>query len=204
MQPIKTCTHTCKIIAHRGASGEYPENTVAAFCAAIEQRADMIEFDVQVTRDGVPVVLHDATDLMYDELPSDVLTLEEAMAVCTIPVNIEIKDGRCAQRVVEVVRPDTIVSCKDPEVLIGIQQFSTVDCELVCDNQFEQNIPLARRNNFKGINVPAEHVDEWLLRGAGLYRLRVKAYTVNSKDEARKLFQQGIYGVFTDFPAKIC
>jgi glycerophosphoryl diester phosphodiesterase len=48
-----------KKIAHRGASGEYPENTCLAFIKAIEARADIIELDCQMTRDGHIVVFHD-------------------------------------------------------------------------------------------------------------------------------------------------
>lgn len=48
-------------IAHRGASGKFPENTLAAFAAALEAGADMCELDVQLTRDGVAVVMHDET-----------------------------------------------------------------------------------------------------------------------------------------------
>jgi glycerophosphoryl diester phosphodiesterase len=46
-------------LAHRGASGHAPENTMAAFYLAEELGADGFEFDVQLTRDGVPVVIHD-------------------------------------------------------------------------------------------------------------------------------------------------
>jgi glycerophosphoryl diester phosphodiesterase len=49
------------IIAHRGASGSAPENTIPAFLLAVQQGADAIELDVRLTGDGVPVVLHDAT-----------------------------------------------------------------------------------------------------------------------------------------------
>ena len=49
------------VIAHRGASAEKPENTLAAFRRALALGVDGIELDVQVTRDGVPVVFHDAT-----------------------------------------------------------------------------------------------------------------------------------------------
>jgi glycerophosphoryl diester phosphodiesterase len=49
------------VIAHRGASAEAPENTLAAFDLALVLGADGIELDVQTTRDGVPVVFHDAT-----------------------------------------------------------------------------------------------------------------------------------------------
>ncbi len=47
------------IIAHRGESGHAPENTLAAFRAAIEAGADMIELDVHLTRDREVVVIHD-------------------------------------------------------------------------------------------------------------------------------------------------
>lgn len=49
------------VIAHRGASGTRPENTLAAFRHAVALGADMIELDVQLTRDGEVVVLHDTT-----------------------------------------------------------------------------------------------------------------------------------------------
>ncbi|MGI9035696.1 MAG: glycerophosphodiester phosphodiesterase [Pyrinomonadaceae bacterium] len=49
------------IIAHRGASALAPENTLAAFRRAIDDGADGLEFDVQMAKDGVPVVFHDAT-----------------------------------------------------------------------------------------------------------------------------------------------
>jgi len=49
------------VIAHRGASAEKPENTLAAFRRALALGADGIELDVHVTRDGVPVVFHDSS-----------------------------------------------------------------------------------------------------------------------------------------------
>ncbi|HIF95304.1 MAG TPA: hypothetical protein EYQ60_19590 [Myxococcales bacterium] len=48
------------VIAHRGSSGERPENTLPAFERAIEQKADMIETDLHLSRDGVVVIHHDA------------------------------------------------------------------------------------------------------------------------------------------------
>ena len=49
------------IIAHRGASAEAPENTVAAFRLARRYRAGLVELDVHQTKDGRLVVIHDAT-----------------------------------------------------------------------------------------------------------------------------------------------
>lgn len=50
----------CIVIAHRGASAYYPENTIAAFKGALEMKADMIELDVMLSKDKVPVAFHDA------------------------------------------------------------------------------------------------------------------------------------------------
>lgn len=48
-----------RVIAHRGASGQFPENTMVAFRAAVETGAPYIELDVHMTRDGEVVVIHD-------------------------------------------------------------------------------------------------------------------------------------------------
>ena len=49
------------ILGHRGNSALAPENTLAAFSRALADGADGIEFDVRLSRDGAPVVIHDAT-----------------------------------------------------------------------------------------------------------------------------------------------
>jgi len=56
------------VIAHRGASADFPENTVPAFDAALGAGADAIELDVQRSRDGVAMVWHDRT-LRHAGLP---------------------------------------------------------------------------------------------------------------------------------------
>ena len=72
--------HDTQITAHRGASKEAPENTLAAFRQAIDDMADYIELDVQMTSDGYIVVMHDTsayrttgvakniTDMTYEEV----------------------------------------------------------------------------------------------------------------------------------------
>lgn len=71
-----------KNFAHRGFSGKYPENTMLAFKKAIEAGVDGIELDVQLTKDGEIVIIHDETidrttdgkglvaDYSYEELCS--------------------------------------------------------------------------------------------------------------------------------------
>ncbi len=60
--PFTTMQSNKKIlVAHRGASAYTPEHTLEAYRLAIEQRADYVEQDLQITKDGVLVCLHDLT-----------------------------------------------------------------------------------------------------------------------------------------------
>jgi glycerophosphoryl diester phosphodiesterase len=71
------------IIAHRGSSAYAPENTLAAFQLAAEQGADAIELDVDLTRDGHAIIMHDVTiDRTTDGSGAvSALTLEEIRRV---------------------------------------------------------------------------------------------------------------------------
>lgn len=54
-------THNIAIIGHRGAAGEAPENTMAGFRWAQHAGVTILETDVRLTADGIPVLIHDAT-----------------------------------------------------------------------------------------------------------------------------------------------
>lgn len=104
------------VVAHRGASARYPENTLPAFEAAVALGAQLVELDVRLTADGAPIVMHDpdvsrTTDgrgLVHEltaaeiarlwagtpEVPARVPTLAEALTVLSgrAGVAIEIKN----------------------------------------------------------------------------------------------------------------
>jgi glycerophosphoryl diester phosphodiesterase len=96
------------VVAHRGASVEQPENTIAAFEAAIDAGADAVEFDVRMTADGHAVVMHDpdvsrttdgmgiVSEMTLDEVRRlGVPTLEEALRCLSgrAAVDMEIKNS---------------------------------------------------------------------------------------------------------------
>lgn len=54
-----TTNQTIEVVAHRGYTLHYPENTLVAMRAAVDAGARFVELDVQLTRDGVPVLFHD-------------------------------------------------------------------------------------------------------------------------------------------------
>ena len=91
------------VIAHRGSSGERPENTLPAFERAIEQQADMIETDLHLSRDGVIVIHHDAdlerlgvTGEIRDHLASELRAMNAAPGAGgmeRLPTLLDILDG---------------------------------------------------------------------------------------------------------------
>ena len=114
------------VIAHRGASAREQENTLAAFRAAAEIGADMVELDARATSDGRIGVLHDAhlpdgralIEVAADERPEWLPLLDEALDACgPLGVNIEIKnspgepdfdpDGRVLKAVAGIVATRT-------------------------------------------------------------------------------------------------
>ena len=87
-----------KAIAHRGFSSRYPENTMLAFSRALALGADGAEFDVQLTKDDIPVVFHDEslTRITGDSRLIKDLTLQELQ---TFDLSYRFK-GQCpAQRI---------------------------------------------------------------------------------------------------------
>jgi glycerophosphoryl diester phosphodiesterase len=82
-----------RIVAHRGASHEVPENTLAAFAKAIEIGADMIEFDVRRAPSGALVISHDPVREAASGLP----TLEDTLRLTQgrIQLDVELKEPGC-------------------------------------------------------------------------------------------------------------
>jgi glycerophosphoryl diester phosphodiesterase len=72
-----------EIIAHRGASFEAPENTLAAMQLAWHQQADAIELDLWLSKDGRLVVFHDADTKRFEDTPRNItgLTWKETQQV---------------------------------------------------------------------------------------------------------------------------
>lgn len=55
------------VLGHRGVCARYPENTLVSFQAALDLGCDLIEFDINITSDGIPVVIHDKTIALVQE-----------------------------------------------------------------------------------------------------------------------------------------
>lgn len=72
------------IEGHRGACAQYPENTLLSYCKAMEMGVDAIEFDIWLTADKVPVLMHDGNAYRTCGVDRDLrdMTLTEVKALC--------------------------------------------------------------------------------------------------------------------------
>lgn len=113
------------VIGHRGAAGEQPENTLAGIRHAIKSGADIVEFDVRLTKDKIPILAHDfhtyrldkkinlVSRLTFDELKNrtsgskkPVITLHQALEEChdTVFANVEIKTLSAVRPSLDAIR----------------------------------------------------------------------------------------------------
>lgn len=139
-----------ELIAHRGASFDAPENSLEAFDIAIRQGATRLELDIQLTRDGVPVVNHDETTERTGDrnLTVEYSTIEELREVrlsngeriptfeelcasvagrAELDVELKATHPKVAEGILETMRKygllqNGLISSFDPEVLLLIRK----------------------------------------------------------------------------------
>lgn len=215
------------VIAHRGASADFPENSLDAFSGALDQGADWIELDVRRSKDGVLVVHHDAhlvdgnliRDLDSDCLPEGVPSLAEAFEASeSMGVNIEIKhlpgepdfdevDLVC-EAVVGLVRAykpanKILVSSFDMNAINRIKETdpSIATGWLVAERSDGiQILDRVKAHNHSSINPWDDLVDESLIEQAHSRGLKVNVWTVDDESRILQLSEWGVDGIITNLP----
>jgi glycerophosphoryl diester phosphodiesterase len=200
------------VFAHRGACWEIPENTLAAFRRAIELGADYVELDVQTSRDGELVVVHDPCRQDRADLGSDVPTLDEVIEECKgrIGLAIEIKRPDLYRRH-ELTRRtlDTIAAhVLDPDSLFVLSFSARAIAEVrelrsdLRTIQHVEYVPIRRAADLGawGVGFKDELVTTRGLRLAESLGLETTVYTVNEPDRMLELAELDVSGIFSDRP----
>lgn len=208
------------IVAHRGACRLAPENSVAAVDLAIRLGADMVEFDVRRTRDGVLVVHHDATlgswrlaDLTYDELASvagrspdrleDILQVAAGRAL----LDVELKEEGYEEMAVEILAEytslaDLIVTSFSERSVSAVKRLG-VRAGLLCKWAADREALLARAGACGAdLIVPHFHLaDDLFVWQAFVRDFPLLVWTVNDATSIdRYLGRPSVIGVITDVP----
>lgn len=220
------------IIGHRGAAGLAPANTLAALQAGLEAGADMLEIDVRLTKDHVPVVIHDArllrthrkldsvSKLTFDELSE--LTRDQPLPTLQsvldryfgrILLNIELKSRGTHGPVIDLLESSYISKESDwGNILLS----SFMGKELLAVRRRAPHAQLALLHSENPFIFVAYH--RFLsLTAVGFHRLYLNrfaievarnaglfiyAYTVNHPATLPLLEAQGVEGIVTNHPDK--
>jgi glycerophosphoryl diester phosphodiesterase len=212
------------IIGHRGASAVAPENSIAAFEAAIAANADGIEFDVRVSRDAVPVVIHDDTLYRTHRLRKRVAELTghelnelgvpslrdlfELMSQNNLILCLEIKESSATLRnlscrlVQEFGFEDrVIIECFD---LAVIKEITGLKTAALFEPRIYTEQRLIERALDVGASVLALHhrlAKPPLVEKAKSAGLRVVVWTVDDPEWLARAQSMGIEAVITNDPA---
>ncbi len=213
-------------IAHRGASAYEPENTIKAFERAIELGADAIELDVRLTKDGVPIIIHDESldrvaginakvaDLSLNDVrkvrvfgSEPIPTLEEVLASFAprIPIFIEIKDVRASKPVAELVQrlgfvDRVLIISFYQEALKTVKEISKDFAIGLIVNRRGVNIREYIHLNIDAILPRYDVVTPRFVQEAHAHNIKVYAWTINDPTTALRMIGFGIDGIATDRP----
>jgi len=218
-----------RVVAHRGASDDRPENTAAAFAEARLQGADWVELDVRLSADDVLMVNHNAhyadgrlvREVMACDAPDDTLNLAEALEACDgMGVNVEVKnlpgepDHDASDLVCEAVAGLVAAYRPIDELLVSSFDISAVDRIRAAEPSLPTGWVVVER---LGADLTLDRivahghptvclwdalVDEAIIVSARERGLKVVVWTVDEPDRMTQLTDWAVDGIITNRPGE--
>lgn len=213
------------IIGHRGAAGLAPENTLESLRAGAEADADILEFDVRLTSDDIPVLSHGArlhgrivsrTSLENLRTAGPVTLLADVLDEFfgTILLNLEYKPLTGVEVVYKLLRSRYIKKDDDWDSLL-ISSFHILP--LVKLRRRDKHVNLAllhsinpfafityhRKLRLSAVGWHRLHVNRFAIEMARRAGIFTYVYTVNLPQTALRFEERGVDGVVTDYPDKL-
>lgn len=210
------------IFGHRGIPVKFPENSLQGFRYAIEHNVEGLEFDVHLTRDRLPVIMHDETinrttdgkgricDYDFDQLKKfklsngeSIPTLYELLELVKnvdVILNLEFKTDQIHYESIEeiVLKQVSQTYLRHPVIYSSFNLDSLKICQQLDDSQ---NYCFLTEQTIRN---PLAFLRKERLNGLHLNRaqddegLIERIWTVNDEARMTKLFSQDVDGIFTD------
>jgi glycerophosphoryl diester phosphodiesterase len=221
------------VIGHRGAAGLAHENTIEALRAGLEAGADILECDVRLTKDGIPILAHDFHTLRTHRGPSiishhtlkelrnrlkdtPVTTLEEVLDEFfgVILLNIEVKGRGSGKAVVALLKKQYVKRISDWDNIL-LSSFYGSELRAIRKASKHANLSLLHFDNpflfiayhrslrLTAVGFHRLYVNSFALDIAKRIGLFTYAYTVDRPHAAVILAQEGVEGVVTNHPDRI-
>jgi glycerophosphoryl diester phosphodiesterase len=190
------------VIAHRGASWDAPENTLAAFGLACAQGADYVEFDVRAAPDGRLVVAHDPVG---EQVSPAVPTLDETIECLKgrVGLAVEIKEQAVTEATLAALKRHRIPA--EATMIISfriraLEQARRLRPDLRFVLHLGRRPDPAAATRFWGVGFRDSAARPRQIALARSLGLATTVFTVNDPQRMRDLAALGVTGLFTDRP----
>ena len=213
------------VVAHRGYHADAPENTLGAFAAAVKLGVDGIETDVRLSRDGLPVIIHDrvtprkraVAELTRREIEEDaghpVALLPEILdAFPDVLWNIEIKNPKAWPAASSVLarfqgKRRLLVTSFRHDVVRRCAEELAIDCGLLVAHRpldvAAMMAACATYERIKAIVWDYNILDDEVLRAVTAGDWDNYVYGAITPAEHQRCMALGLAGLITDYPALI-
>ncbi|MBT4291609.1 glycerophosphodiester phosphodiesterase [bacterium] len=188
------------VIAHRGASGYAPENTVQAFKLAVKMHADGIELDIHQHGQQF-YVHHDPQDS-----PSKAPLLEEALSLPELEgmiLFIEIKSIQNPELLNKLLRPfaEKLKLCVQSYELPILEMIKNMPYEIgVIARTAEDPLALLNRYNASHLSLRYNSVTDKLVETMHKNEKKIYCWTVNKREDFAKMKSLNVDGIITNYP----
>lgn len=217
-------------IAHRGASGYVLENTMEAFEKAIELGCDGIETDVQMSRDGILVLIHDekidrtttgigyVKDHTFEELHAlGIPSLEELLILAKrhkIFLNLELKNSVVAYEGLEEKVIDMVIAYDMVKqvILSSFNHYSVVKCKKL-KPAIEVGLlyvePLYEAEKYclnagaNAIHPNFRTLNQEIVEAAHMSGIKVHPYTINEEKDIEYMIELGVDMIISNYPDRV-
>lgn len=217
------------VMGHRGAAGLAPENTLEALRVGFEAGVDILEFDVRLTKDKIPILSHDFTGFRLHRDPSlisqrtladlkkrfrqPIVTLEEVLDEFfgKVVLNIELKGRGIGEVVPALIRDQYIKHSRDwdsfflssfwgKELVSARRTTNQVNLALIhFENPF-LFIAYHKRLNLTAVGFHRLYVNDFALEIAKRAGIFTYVYTIDRPHTALLFARKGIDGIVTNRP----
>ncbi|MFF3741767.1 glycerophosphodiester phosphodiesterase [Streptomyces sp. NPDC002566] len=220
---------TVTAVAHRGDPYRFRENTLDSLRSALDLGADAVEIDVRLTRDGVPVLLHDETlkRLWGHERPlrslsaaevrgltaGGVPTLTEALAATEgARVMLDLpgtRDTRAARRIVDAVREagaaDRVYYCADAAAMLAVRAADpSAEIALTCTSRAPVRPAVLAAIRPRWLNYRFSLVDRDLADRVRRDGRLLSVWTPDTRRSMRRLLDLGVDSITTNRVDVLC
>ena len=217
-----------KVVGHRGAAGEEPENTIRSVVKAIECGADFVEVDVRSTKDSVLVLLHDETldrttngsgllrEYTFNEIRNldagkgeRIPRVEEVLDVIKgkCKLLLELKEIGWEKGLFDIVKRkgmlDDVIFISFYKECVEVLKELGAEVGIIFSKRPYEYLKYAKDLGLKFVAPHYRLVDEEFLSIAKEYGLNVNVWTINDVSLMEKFIKLKVFAITSDYPCTL-